>query len=244
MDPHVTLLDLSPSTGTDPDLAGIVRHSLEQAIAGVSKLPPELLALPGMSGRKYRCFINNLIEQLPAPRYLEVGSAAGSTLCSAIFGNDVDAVAIDNWSLFEGPYDKFFGNVALFKGQARLSFLERDFRQVDYPSLGRIFGQAKVYLFDGPHSYEDQYDGVMFAQPAVAPCYVQIVDDWNWPDVRGGTLKAISDLGLHTEFMCEIRTSMDNHHAPDPVMEASDWHNGYCISVLSRRPWSHPPLAT
>jgi hypothetical protein len=235
MEPHVTLLELSPAAGINADLSAMVRRALEQAIGGVTRLPPELLALPGMSGRKYRCFINNLIGLLPAPRYLEIGSAAGSTLCSAVCGNEVDAIAIDNWSLFDGRYDMFFNNLAAFKGRAaRVSFLERDYRQVDYACLGRIFGEVNVYLFDGPHSVEDQYDGLVCAQPALAPSYVQIVDDWNWPGVREGTLKAISDLGLHIDFMSEIRTSMDNTHAPEPVMERSDWHNGYCISVLSR----------
>jgi hypothetical protein len=53
------------------------------------------------------------------------------------------------------------------------------------------------------------------------------------PQVRDGTLKAIADLGLHVDFMAEIRTSLDDKHAPQPVGEKSDWHNGYCIAVLS-----------
>src|ERR1035438_3796250 len=91
-------------------------------------------------------------------------------------------------------YDRFLTSVAAFKGSARVSFLERDFRKVDYAGLCSVFGTFNVYLFDGPHEFEDQYDGIMCAQPIVDPCYVQIVDDWNWPDVRGGTLKAITDL--------------------------------------------------
>jgi hypothetical protein len=63
MEAHVTVMEMSPPTHAGSDLAAIA--SLDQAIAGVTKLPPELLALPGMSGHKYRCFINNLIEQLP-----------------------------------------------------------------------------------------------------------------------------------------------------------------------------------
>ena len=71
-------------------------------------------------------------------------------------------------------------------------------------------------------------------QPALDDCYVQIVDDWNWPDVRAGTAKAIEDLGLRTEFRTEIRTTLNDEHPPPPFGESTDWHNGYCISVLSR----------
>jgi hypothetical protein len=234
MEPHVTLLATSPTAATGVELTQAVRRAFDLALAGVSRLPPEVLAIQGMSGRKYRAFINNLVEQLTEPHYLEIGSWAGSTLCSAIFGNDVDAVAIDNWSQFQGPYDMFYRNLALFKGSARVSCLERDFRKVDYAKLSGIFGQFGIYLFDGPHSFEDQYDGIVIAQPAVTPRYVQIVDDWNWAQVRDGTMKAIADLGLHIEFMAEIRTTINNDHAPEPANERSDWHNGYFIGVLSR----------
>jgi len=233
MDAHVTLLETSSAADRRSELSHIVRRALEQALAGVTKLPPEILAIPGMSGRKYRYFINSLIEQLPAARYLEIGTWAGSTLCSAINGNSVTAMAIDNWSEFGGPSDKFFKNLAAFKGTARVSFLEQDFRQVDYATFPRSFGKFGVYLFDGPHTFQDQYDGITLAQPALEPCYVQIVDDWNWPQVRAATLKAIADLGLHIELMAEIRTSLNDQHAPHPICEGSDWHNGYCISVLT-----------
>jgi hypothetical protein len=234
MDTHVTLLETSSAAEGGADLQRLVRNALQQALAGLTKLTPEVLAITGPSGRKYRCFINNLVESLPTSRYLEIGSWAGSTLCSAIFGNSVEAVAIDNWSQFGGPSDKFFRHLAQFKGAARVSFLEQDFRRVDYESLGRNFGRFGLYLFDGPHSFSDQYDGIMLAQPALEQCYVQIVDDWNWKASREGTMKAIADLGLQIDFMAEIRTTLDDTHTPPPTGANSDWHNGYCISVLSR----------
>jgi hypothetical protein len=221
----MTLAEPHPDHG----MPQLVRRALDRAIAQEGKLSEEVLALPGMSGRKYRRFINNLVETLPVPRYLEVGSWAGSTFCSAIFGNDVDAVAIDNWSQFGGPADQFYHHLAKFKGMARVSFLEQDFRQVDYASLGRVFGPFNVYCYDGSHTLEDQYDGIMEVQPALSCSYVQVVDDWNWSQVREGTLKAISDLRLRVDFMVEIRTSEEG-----PRYQDSDWHNGYCICVLTR----------
>ena len=68
--------------------------------------------------------------------------------------------------------------------------LTADFRAVDFNGLGRF----NVYLFDGPHERDDQYDGVKLAQPALDEEFVLIVDDWNWPAVRAGTLDAVRDL--------------------------------------------------
>ncbi len=92
-----------------------VRGALQRAIANDGKLPMEVLALQGMSGRKYRLFINNLIASIEDARYLEVGTWMGSTLCSAIHGNKVRALAIDNWSQFGGPVAQFLTNLSRFQ---------------------------------------------------------------------------------------------------------------------------------
>src|SRR5262245_15381786 len=89
-----------------------LRRSFDEALALRTKLPEWIRTMPGMSGRKYRCLINNLIGRLADARYLEVGSWAGSTACSAIYGNRVRALCIDNWSEFDGPKAEFQQNVA------------------------------------------------------------------------------------------------------------------------------------
>lgn len=190
-----------------------------------------IYSIDGMSGTKYRYFINNLVRGLDNARYLEVGSWAGSTLCSAIHGNKVLAVAIDNWSEFGGPRDAFMANVQRYKTpDANVFFYEADFRKVDYAGMSTRFN---VYLFDGPHSEQDQYDGLAMALPCMDKQFVFIVDDWNWDRVRAGTFSAISKCNLNILYSAEIRTTLNNGH---PVVSGkqSDWHNGYFISVLER----------
>jgi hypothetical protein len=183
-----------------------------------------------MSGKKYRIFINNLIGSISDSRYLEVGVWQGSTFCSAIYKNELRAMAIDNWSQFQGPAARFYANISKFKGPGtRLSFLESDFRSVDFSSIGVY----NVYLFDGPHKAQDQRDGVMLAQPALDRQFVLIVDDWNWQTVRSGTFEGIRECGLQLDFVAEIRTSLDGRH-PSAHGAASDWHNGYFIAACSK----------
>jgi hypothetical protein len=186
--------------------------------------------MDGMSGKKYRMLINNLIRGLDNPRYLEIGTWAGSTLCSAISGNTVQATAIDNWSEFGGPKAQFFKNIERFKTpNANLSFLEKDFRSVDYTQLGCF----NVYMFDGPHAAADQFDGIALVQPALDDEFILVVDDWNHKPAREGTLKALHDLNLSIVHCYEIRTTLDGTH-PTVARQASDWHNGYLMAVVAK----------
>jgi hypothetical protein len=90
---------------------------------------------------------------------------------------------------------------------------------VDLASLGTF----NVYLFDGPHSDKDQYDGLVLATPALTREFILIVDDWNWEPVRRGSLAGIRALNLSLKYSLEIRTTLDGTHGP--VMgQLGDWH--------------------
>jgi hypothetical protein len=206
------------------------------AMAMEHKLPPEIRYMDGMSGKKYRYLINNLVEQTPNARYLEVGSWRGSTASSAVYGNNCRALCIDNWSDFlwgdskENVRGVFEQNLNAASGTtADASFIDRDFRQVDYKDIG----QYNIYMFDGPHSEQDQYDGVVIAQPALDDVHYLIVDDYNGPGVRAGTERAIKDLKLEVVAALEIITRTDDQH-PQISMQHSDWHNGYFIAVVRK----------
>jgi hypothetical protein len=217
----------------DPSLSHLskaVHTAMQAALASEGKVPPELLSLHGMSGRKYRLFINSLVELCPNPRYLEIGTCAGSTLCSAIYGNKVKALAIDNWSEFGGPTNTFYANLALFSSSSnKLSILNADFRSVDYSNIGKF----NIYLFDGPHEEQDQYDALALTQKALDQEFVFIVDDWNWKQVRDGTLKAIDAIGATPLYIVEVFPEVDGK-ASTVTHENSEWHNGYYIAVLRR----------
>jgi hypothetical protein len=156
---------------------------------------------------------------------------AGIDSLRAIYKNRVRTLAIDNWTQFSGPYDKFYNNLARFKGpDTKVSFFEIDFREVDFSSIGKF----NVYLFDGPHDQKDHRDGVVFAQPALDDQFVMIVDDWNWTSVREGTMEGIKEANLQLDHVVEIRTSLDGT-LPGLRGAASDWHNGYLIAACSKR---------
>lgn len=207
-----------------------MKSALADALEYKGNMPASVLAMQGMSGKKYRYFINNLVARMPNPRYLEVGSWAGSTLCSAINGNDVTATAIDNWSQFGGPANLFFQNLSqAISPQARVNVINSDFRQVDFAALGKF----NIYLFDGPHEYEDQRDGLLMALDCLDNEFVFIVDDWNWAHVRNATMVTIAQANLTVMWSTEIRTT-DDDSLPQILYQESDWHNGYYIALLRK----------
>lgn len=209
--------------------ATLIEFALNKSLALQHKLPNFVLGMDGMSGRKYRSFINNLISLMPDARYLEVGSWAGSTACSAMYGNKAKITCVDNWSQFGGPRGQFLENVKLCSNKdINFNLIESDFREINYSRLEKY----NVYLFDGPHSRQDQRDGIVLAKPCFDKELIFIVDDWNMTEVREGTFSGIEASGLSLNYCMEIRSTQNGLHAS--VHGAlSEWHNGYFVGVFT-----------
>lgn len=214
--------------------AKALRAALNDATANRGGPSARTRRIDGMSGQRYRTLVNRLISDLSAegtPRYLEIGCWKGSTAAAAMDGNRLAITCVDNWSEFGGPKAEFLANVGRVRSpRVAFDFIESDFRAIDYRRLGAPFD---VILFDGPHTERDQYDGIVLPQPALANPHILIVDDWNWPEVRKGTERALRDLSLSTDLRIEIRTTLDD---TQPMRRGckSDWHNGYLLVVLSQ----------
>lgn len=210
----------------------LMNDAFNRAQSDYHKLSARVLNMRGMSGRRYRMFINNLVGYLEDARYLEVGSWAGSTVCAAIEGNVISATCIDNWSEFGGPREEFLINVRSTLSTTCNTFrlLEEDFRSVDVENIGKF----NIYMFDGPHEEQDQFDGFSLFQHAFDDHLFYIVDDWNWDRVRSGTLAAIEQSKFNVDYSIQVRTSLDGVHA-EPRGEQSEWHNGYFLCKMSRR---------
>ena len=223
----------------------ILKTAFFQSWAINTKIPDWIRFMPGMSGRKYRYLINNLVSLIEDARYLEIGSWTGSTACSAIYGNKVKAVCIDNWSQFNNTEDIPYQRVLNIKNPKKefeintkkvisekidFKFIESDFRKINYNEVGKF----NIYVFDGPHEMKDHYDGITIVQPSLDDIFILIIDDWNIPKVRQGTLNAISDLSINIISKIEIMTTQDNVVPKLLQCQFSDWHNGYLIAVCEK----------
>jgi hypothetical protein len=147
-----------------------------------------------------------------------------------MYGNKVKATCIDNWSDFGGPKDIFLKNVQdTLSPDIDFKFIESDFRKVDYSSIGKY----NVYLFDGPHLEQDQYDGIDLVKDALDDLYVLIVDDYNWSIVRNGTERALEYCGHEVVASITVTTWLGDEH-PIVSHQYSDWHDGYFIALIRK----------
>jgi hypothetical protein len=134
-----------------------VKQSIQNAEEGKSKINSKrILTMSGMSSQKVRHLLNNLCS-FSQTCYLEIGVWKGSTWISALYGNQDqihEAVAIDNWSQFNGPRRIFGKNVLRYLGENRYVIKNEDSFTID---TTRLFSHpVTCYFYDGHHSEESQ----------------------------------------------------------------------------------------
>jgi hypothetical protein len=140
-----------------------------------------LEAVPGLA-RPNNLALLNLAARCVAPgeTYVEVGAFRGSSLIGALLDNDgVEFVAIDDFSHSGASRDELERNLARFDLDGRVAIVEGDaFELLRGGALaGRRVG---AYYYDAAHTYEQQLDGLLLAEPYLADDALLIVDDTDW----------------------------------------------------------------
>jgi hypothetical protein len=205
-----------------------IENAFNNAENNISKITQDILNIDGMSGIKTRHFYNNLLN-IEDARYLEIGTWKGSSVCSAMYGNNAKVICIDNWSEFGCPKDEFLINFNNFKGNNDASFIEKDCFTVDISTLPKF----NIYMYDGNHTNESHYKSLEHFYNCLDDTFIFIVDDWNCIRVREGTMKAINNLKLTILYEKFIRLTNDNTHTPVDLAKIS-WWNGIYVAILTK----------
>lgn len=214
--------------------ARIIKDAYEKSLLNSSNLPEWIVNYNGASGKKYRHMINNLVANIENARYLEIGMWTGSTLFAAMANNKVKVTGIDNWTKgFYGDVKNWFyqnlSSCVSFDNQ--ISLYETEFQKIDYSQIGK----HNIFLYDGPHDESEQYDGVTFPYDSLDDTFILIVDDWNWPGPRNGTINGLKDCKIDIIYSIEIRTTSNDYFPPDEYIgEKHNWHDGYFIAVCQK----------
>jgi hypothetical protein len=264
--PFVRVFDIRKFKTVSPLENEFIDHLLKSFHNGENKqsqLIPEISnrnILEGMSGAKTRHFYNNLAT-LPSCNYLEIGTWAGSTLCSNLFKNNINATAIDSFewggrdikkkflnnvskcislstdSTFNIPSDIFSNldakqyNINL-PNKKELQVIDSDSFQVNLEDLKMTYN---LYLYDGDHSYDAHYKALSYYHTKLSDVFIFVVDDWNIPRVRDATNRVIKDLNLTTLAECEvIYTHDDTHTSHEGDFATNNFWNGVYATVLKK----------
>jgi hypothetical protein len=198
----------------------VIKDFFDQA----THLQRSVAAIDGMSSVRIQDLLNRIIRSCNGrARYLEVGAWKGSTFFAAICDNEYEiAVAVDNFSQFEGRYARqdFYANYARYN-TVNTVFLEGDFFTPHIKNMLSVKAPFNVFFYDGEHSEENQRRAITESLPLLGDRFILIVDDWNWPEVRKGTMVGIEMSGLTIEDMHEEITGFNG------VRET--WWNGIAV---------------
>jgi hypothetical protein len=206
-----------------------IQRSYYRSLQSISKCSPEILEMDGMTGKNTRHLYNNLLD-MPDTRYLEIGVWKGSSFFSAIYKNNVTyAYAVDNWSQFGGPKEDFLQNLTKYKEDKKITYIESNFRTLDFQSLPNF----NVYLFDGPHEFDDHYNALALMLDRLDDVFIYIIDDWNWAQVRTATKLAIEQNDLQVMYSLEVMTTLDNNHSLGE--NCRQFWNGVAVFILQKK---------
>ena len=157
-------------------------RELPEQLEDTSRFAEILEAVPGLAKPSNLALLNVAARCRDAGEaYVEVGTYHGTSLISAMVGNEGSFVALDNWSLGDGSRAQLEANLAGFGLDATL--VEGDaFETLRSAALDGI--AIGVYYYDNGHEYEQQLDGMRLVEPYLASPSLVIVDDTDWERVE------------------------------------------------------------
>ena len=202
----------------------------EKAIQNANSLTTKLsdveLSIQGMSSTKNRIFLNELLAQdSNNVNYLEIGTWLGSTFISALYNNKLkSAIAIDNFSQFDGTMSGFTTNCA--------RSLLQNFRFINSDCFGlsaedkATIKDVNVYFYDGDHTHEDQRKALTYYIDVLQDVFIFIVDDWNHEPARTGTRTGLSETNLTVHKEWELPANYNG--------DRENWWNGLYVAVCEK----------
>jgi predicted O-methyltransferase YrrM len=156
-------------------------QELPRTLEDVSRFEAILEDVPGLARPNNLALLNVAARCLaPGEHYVEVGTFRGTSLISAMQGNDDGLfVAIDNWSREGGDNHQLVSNLSRYK--LRATIIDGD----AFETLRRgIPSPVGTYYYDAGHEYEEQLDGLRLVEPYLASPALLIVDDTDWERVE------------------------------------------------------------
>lgn len=216
------------------DKIALIKNAVEKAINHQSKMDETAWSVPALSSLKIRHLMNNL--GAISTKYMEHGTHKGGVFCSVLRNNPNIEIAYWGDSFAS---DKITGEDV--QGQ----FMKNAMKCIDGSEtvlLGEVSDtfdlphdfacDVDLYCFDADHSYESQRKAMTHFLPSMANEFIVTVDDWQYGDVKAGTLDGIKDSGCEILFEQELLN-------PEPYTEDQHLNDlywrGFYIALLKKK---------
>jgi len=159
----------------------------DEVIPKDSRFADLLRKVNGMTTQNVLALLNLATRYLEKDEvYLEVGTYQGAMICGAMLDApnlplNPKGIAIDNFSEFDrGNNQELFILNANREGLERNIYLiNHDFRHYFNFNMFEYPAKIGVYVYDGAHDHNSQYEGLDLAIPYLADNALLIVDDTN-----------------------------------------------------------------
>lgn len=211
-----------------------IKEAIRKADQFQSKLSAEALQVPFLGSLKIRALLNNLGEL--ATHICDIGCHKSGSMTSMLYGNNniKSATAIDSWASDETNEDKaypqFIANTQKFKPvTTELNVIVGDCWEV---SLDLIPNKIDLYSYDAGHSYSDQKNALIYYKDTMTDEFIYVCDDWDYGDVKKGTIDGITEGGYDILFQQELINppgTYENDHLND------HWWRSYYVALLKKK---------
>lgn len=211
-----------------------IKEAIGKADQFQSKLSSEAINIPFLGSLKIRALLNNI--GMLATHVMDIGCHKGCSLSSMIYTNPnvKSATAIDSWesdSVNEDKaYPQFMANLQTFKpANTELNVITSDCWKVD---LSLIPNKIDLYSYDCGHERWEQKEALLYYKEVLADEFIYLCDDWQYKEVKQGTLDGIKEGGYQVLFGQELLN-------PEPYTEDQHlnmaWWRGYAVYLLRKQ---------
>lgn len=215
-----------------------IKEAIEKAKNHQSKMDDVSWSVPALSSLKIRHLMNNL--GAISTRYFECGVHKGGLFCSTIRNNDnlESITAIDNWesdqtNIEDQALPQFTQNAYACKPiNTQFGFIVDDSFGNDATKIALGTKNIDLYLYDAAHDYESQRKAMTHFLPAMADEFIVCVDDWQYGDVKKGTIDGLADSGCKILFQQEL---LNEEPYTEDQHRNEEWWRGYAVFLLKKK---------
>ena len=210
-----------------------IKEAIEKAKSHQSKMDETAWSVPALASLKIRHLMNNL--GAISTKYMEHGTHKGGIFCSVLRNNPNIEIAYWGDSFAsdkitgENVHDQFIQNAIKCIDGTDTVLLGEVSDTFDLPSN---FGDGvDLYLFDADHSYESQRKAMTHFLPSMANEFIVCVDDWQYGDVKKGTMDGLKESGCEILFQEEL---LNTEPYTEDEHRNEEWWRGYAVFLLRK----------